>query len=630
MGRPYPIIFIVCGVITVGAGVLQRPDVDEDLKEHLPEQATGQGFTTSVTCQACHPAQYDTWHRSYHRTMTQVATPSTVLGTFDGAVLEDRGFQYRFERRGDEFWVEMPDPIWFNQPPWLMQLLVDSWPDRPPRIEGRVVMTTGSHHMQHYWIRRPAGGEGSLGRPDDGALVLVPWMWLIQEERWIPYEDSTLIPPSMNVAGAVRWNGRCSTCHSVGTEPRESFDRFDTRTVELGIACEACHGPAEEHVRFYRSPLRRYLQLFRTLQGQDAPDPTITNPAKLEPRRSVETCAQCHSFGHWRDQEGLIRSGVPFRPGDELDEHKRVFRYAQDPEDPLLLEVLETEPTALEDKFWLDGTIRVAGREYNALLESPGHRDELTCLSCHSMHEYEVPDTQLDPDFTGNRSCLGCHTDYADEISEHTRHLPGSSGSECMNCHMPHTTFGFFSAMRSHRIDSPRIQASLESGRPNACNLCHLDETLEWTNQYLSEWYGQPLAELDEDERSISAAVLWVLKGDAAQRTITGWHMGWDAARGHLARPGSPRTYRNFSLIHILRLGRLHTDPSSLSPGFGTSTMTISPPSQNAKGKPPRSGRVGGEPVDPIMLELIFLWTRRVKSTLMCGFEFWPHGITGL
>ena len=192
--------------------------------------------------------------------------------------------------------------------------------------------------------------------------------------------------------------------------------------MELGIACEACHGPAEEHVRFYRSPVRRYLQLFRTLQGQDAPDPTITN--------------------------------------------------SEDPEDPLLLEVLETEPTALEDKFWLDGTIRVAGREYNALLESPGHRDELTCLSCHSMHEYEVPDTQLDPDFTGNRSCLGCHTDYADEISEHTRHLPGSSGSECMNCHMPHTTFGFFSAMRSHRIDSPRIQASLESGRPNACNLC--------------------------------------------------------------------------------------------------------------------------------------------------------------
>ena len=531
--HPYRIIFIVCAVITVGAGVLRRPDVDKDLKEHLPEQATGQGFTTSVTCQACHPAQYDAWHRSYHRTMTQVATPSTVLATFDDVVLVNHGFRYQFVRRDDEIWVEMPDPLWFEKPLWFMELFDENWPQTPPRIEARVVMATGSHHMQNYWIRRPDGGEGYLS-PDDGALVQIPWIWLIQEERWVPNQDSFIRPPTVSIEGPVRWNANCSQCHSVATEPRttESFDSFDTRTVELGIACEACHGPAEEHVRFYQSPVRRYLRYFRTLQGQDAPDPTIANPAKLEPRRSVETCAQCHSFGKWRDEEEFRRSGVPFRPGDELDEHKSVFRYTEDPEDPLLLEMLETEPLAFEGRFWRDGTIRIAGREYNGLLESPGHNTgDLTCLTCHSMHEYEAPDTQLNPDVTGNRSCLGCHEDFADEISEHTRHLPESSGSECMNCHMPHTTYGLFSAMRSHRIDSPSARVSLESGRPNACNLCHLNETLEWTSQYLNEWYGQPLVELDEDERSIAAATLWVIKGDAVQRTILGWHMGWDAAR---------------------------------------------------------------------------------------------------
>ena len=71
----------------------------------------------------------------------------------------------------------------------------------------------------------------------------------------------------------------------------------------------------------------------------------------------------------------------------------------------------------------------------------------------------------------------------------------------------------------------------MESGRPNACNLCHLDQTLEWSGGYLTEWYGQPLVELDEDERSIAASILWVLKGDAAQRTILAWHLGWEAAR---------------------------------------------------------------------------------------------------
>ncbi len=85
--------------------------------------------------------------------------------------------------------------------------------------------------------------------------------------------------------------------------------------------------------------------------------------------------------------------------------------------------------------------------------------------------------------------------------------------------------------MRSHRIDSPSVQVSVESGRPNACNLCHLDRTLEWSSEYLSEWYGQPTVELDEDERSIAASVLWTLRGDAAQRTILAWHLGWEAAR---------------------------------------------------------------------------------------------------
>ena len=100
-----------------------------------------------------------------------------------------------------------------------------------------------------------------------------------------------------------------------------------------------------------------------------------------------------------------------------------------------------------------------------------------------------------------------------------------------MNCHMPHTTYGLFSAMRSHRIDSPSVRVSVESGRPNACNLCHLDKTLDWSNQYLNEWYGHPLEELDEDERSIAASVMWVLAGDAVQRTILAWHLGWEVAQ---------------------------------------------------------------------------------------------------
>ena len=46
---------------------------------------------------------------------------------------------------------------------------------------------------------------------------------------------------------------------------------------------------------------------------------------------------------------------------------------------------------------------------------------------------------------------------------------------------MTATTYGLVKAIRSHLIDSPTVESSLTTGRPNACNLCHLDRTLDWT-----------------------------------------------------------------------------------------------------------------------------------------------------
>jgi hypothetical protein len=394
-------------------------------------------------------------------------------------------------------------------------------------------MTTGSHHMQNYWVRRPAGDAASLAQ-DDGSLVEIPWVWLIDEQRWVPNQDSFLTPPAGALGGVARWNANCSQCHSVATEPgaSETYDSFDTKSVELGIACEACHGPAEEHVTRYRSPWRRYLQYWRRARDPDAVDPTIVNPARLDARESVEVCAQCHSFGAWLDEEQYRRTGIPYRPGEALGAHRATLRHEEDPTEPRLVEMLAGDSLALQGRFWPDGTVRVAGREYNGLLESTHFGEtELSCLSCHSMHAYRETADQLHATVSEDQSCLGCHTELAGDVTGHTRHTSGSTGSACMNCHMPRTTYGLFSAMRSHRIDSPSVGATVATGKPNACNLCHLDRTLEWSGRYLTEWYGQSAPELGEDERSIAAAALWALEGDAAQRTIVGWHFGWAPAR---------------------------------------------------------------------------------------------------
>ncbi len=53
---------------------------------------------------------------------------------------------------------------------------------------------------------------------------------------------------------------------------------------------------------------------------------------------------------------------------------------------------------------------------------------------------------------------------------------------------------------------------------------------MEWASEYLTEWYGMPAVELDDEEKRVAASLLWMLKGDAMQRTVASWHMGWEPA----------------------------------------------------------------------------------------------------
>jgi len=87
-------------------------------------------------------------------------------------------------------------------------------------------------------------------------------------------------------------------------------------------------------------------------------------------------------------------------------------------------------------------------------------------------------------------------------------------------------------ASRSHQIDSPSVAAELSTGRMNACNLCHMDQTLAWTAEKLSAWYGiasPPVAE--PEEREVADGMRNALHGNAAQRAIAAWNMRRDEVR---------------------------------------------------------------------------------------------------
>jgi len=500
----------------LAGGALVRGDrrSAEPFVTFRPIHAPGGSYVSSDACRACHPSQYASWHASFHRTMTQVAMPNTVATSFDGITVDAvAGEPIRLDQRGRELWAEFVDP---------------DGGLTPSRIARRIVMTTGSHNQQIYWYA--TGNSRVLGQ--------LPAIWLTAEGRWIPRRAAIMSPPGTHASETGAWNGICVACHATNGQPRldAAFGSrpvasltADTRAAEFGIACEACHGPGEAHVRANRNPLRRYTLHLRV----DTRDDTIVQPERLDPLRASQVCGQCHSFWEFADAQAERQAnahGLPYRPGDDLAATRFIAQPSRNLDTPVMRAFLAADPGFLRDIFWSDGMIRATGREYNALLDSPCFKNAtdpsrtMTCFSCHAMHQTaddsrplaEWADDQLSPRAIGSAACVRCHLVGGD----HSHHRAASPGSACENCHMPQTTYGLLKTIRSHQISSPSVQATLETGRPDACSLCHLDKTLAWTAGALDEWYGIPQPALSDDEETVAASVLWLLKGDAGQRAI--------------------------------------------------------------------------------------------------------------
>jgi len=490
------------------------------LEPDLPHLFREKEYISSNQCRSCHQDEYESWYRTYHRTMTQIALPKNVAGSFDGSVIHSNGQSYTVYQKDGLFWASMPDPE------EMMYKVQGGKPiafEDIPTVQRPVILCTGSHHYQTYWV----AGDDRYGRLQQ----TLPLIFLIKEKRWIPREEAFMMPPGPTRL-ITQWNNHCIKCHSTGGNPALQTDTkegwFDTRVGELGIACEACHGPGENHVKRFKNPIQRYA-----FHLSDRDDFSIVNPEHLNHKRSSQVCGQCHGvFIHEENGMQYAKEGVLYRPGEDLHSKRHYIFFPQNESPQVQKEELEKNRNFYRERWWDDGTMLAGGREYNALAVSGCYtRGTISCLSCHSMHHSD-PNDQLKKDLEGNQYCTQCHQEplYTSELTTHTFHAQDSSGSQCMNCHMPHTTYALFSAIRNHQITSPDLSRTVQYGIPNACNLCHLDQPLSWTQTNMKSWYGHSTQPLTQEQQTISAAMLWLLKGHAAQRVITAWHVGWKPA----------------------------------------------------------------------------------------------------
>jgi len=460
-----------------------------------PVERRGAAVVRSTTCVRCHPEQHASWRRTYHRTMTQRAQGGAVLAPFSGESFDYLGFRATMDRGAD------------GKPRVRIGSVLD------PSVEllaADVEMTVGSHRYQQYLARMDRGGAGEVWR--------LPIAWHVEEDRWIHLNGAFLEPEGTPgseddyLRHLSRWNDNCVFCHNTEPSPGAQADgSFATSVGELGIACEACHGPGGAHVERHANPLRRILAA-SALAGERSADRSIADPGELSPARSSEVCGRCHGNRIARDLASVLRGGDGFLPGEALADVSRPI-YA----DSALGGSAETP---FSERFWPDGTPRLSAYEYQGLLLSACHAqgEGLGCGDCHSMHSSD-PSMQVRRDRKGDSSCRSCH----DEVAIPAAHGGHSGAVTCAGCHMPRTTYGLVQGMISHRITSPDPGAWVgRDDQPDACTQCHVDRSRSWAAEAMGGLglRGSAPTKALAEESWGSRVLLDLYGGDPLQRVL--------------------------------------------------------------------------------------------------------------
>jgi predicted CXXCH cytochrome family protein len=447
--------------ITIGAIAiwLERPRPTQVAQGPQGAVAT---YVGSSTCAECHSREAEAWRNSQHAAAMSAVTEKTVLGRFDEARVTYAGVTSTFFRRGGRLFVRTDGP------------------------DGRladfeIAYTFGVFPLQQYLIPRPGGRLQALGlawdaRPSaDGG------------QRWFhlyPRQAIKAGDPLHWTGLEQNWNSMCADCHA--TNLRKGYDpgtrEFHTTWSELGVGCEACHGPGSAHVERERHggggadaalpPAR--LDERRGIRW--AIDPSTGNPARSQPRRTereIDVCARCHS--RRSQMTDAASAGGPL---------EAAFR-------PALLE---------PPLFYADGQQKEEVYDYASFLESRMYADGVTCSDCHDAHSGQLR-------LEGNQLCTQCHAQARYDAPSHHFHRPGTPAAGCVTCHMPAATFMVIDQRHDHSFRVPRPDLGGTLGVPNTCTTgCHAGRSVAWAASAIRRRSGRAPAGFQRFANAFAAA----------------------------------------------------------------------------------------------------------------------------
>jgi Tfp pilus assembly protein PilF len=394
-------------------------------------------FVGSQSCRECHEKFYQLWSTSFHGLAMQPYTTDLARTNLTEQKTEIIAGKYRF----------------------LADLRKSVVLERTPKGEKSypIVQVMGGKNVFYF-----------LTPLERGMLQVLPVAYDVRRREWFDTTASAMRHFGDRRDEALYWKERpltfntsCFSCHVSQLSKNYDLkaDSYQTTWAEPGINCETCHGPSGGHVK-----------LFRELPAnKPAPeDIKLIVLTKLTTEQRNATCAPCHAK--------MSPVTMNFSPGDRYFDHFDLVGY----ESP---------------DFYPDGRDLGENYTYTSWRGSPCAKSgQLDCVHCHtSSGRYRFKESAK-----ANDACLPCHAARVANAPEHTHHKAGTAGNECISCHMPMTEFA---RMRrsDHSMRPPTPATTLLYNSPNACNLCHTNQTAAWADKFVREWrprdYQKPVLE---------------------------------------------------------------------------------------------------------------------------------------
>ncbi len=502
-------------------------------------------YAGAESCRKCHPGNYEDWSDHSHRWMNAIANDETVQGDFSGKqsmdylggtvkFVTEGGHRKMKLKRGDRF---------FNY---------------------RVTRTIGSRFFQYYaGLLEETNHDRLFSRKERQTIEhVLPFGYWMGNDEWVPTvhvfreadQDEREEDP-FGQWGFVDYDLGCSECHTTWafgdwmtkSTGSENFARYTPRRVEthLGALMNASRPQRMPAGEDYRTLPKLEMEKFvaseiRTPHPEDRPSLGVA-------------CENCHlgSAEHARrstkDESEVLPSFFPVHPhihsaagsAEELTERSDLnvnFMCAK-------CHAGDRPRYANGSHTWnsTEFADAVQGFCYHPAKAASRDMNHLTCVTCHDPHKaigMKWPNTAAQDD----KSCIQCHEQFKTPEAQaaHSHHDAGTAGSHCMDCHMPKIYEGLQEMVRTHRIQNPVEKDLVEANQPNACNLCHLDKSVNWTLRHMNEWYGGP-AVVGSDFRKNNpnpdapAGLEWLETAHGPTRLAAGEALALNDPRPHLS-----------------------------------------------------------------------------------------------